>query len=151
MLQHKIKIKVLTQTQVNSKMIWNEKILLWAKNSLAIVEMFRIQGRPTMPWEKSMKEFVEHTVSLRVKIAQQGYYLLTLNEDAKQIVRVCNNCQRFASTIHQLPELLTPISSSWPFAQWGVDLIGPLPIGKVQTRFVVVAVDYFTGWLKLIL
>ena len=30
----------------------------------------------------------------------------------------------------------------------GVDIIGPMPTGKGQTKFAVVAVDYFTKWAK---
>ena len=38
----------------------------------------------------------------------------------------------------------TPILNPWPFAQWGIDLVGPLPMAKGQAKFVVIAVDYFT-------
>ena len=43
----------------------------------------------------------------------------------------------------------TPILSPWPFAQWGIDIIGPLPIAKGQVKFSVVAVDYFTKWAEV--
>ncbi|XP_022150862.1 uncharacterized protein LOC111018909 [Momordica charantia] len=33
-------------------------------------------------------------------------------------------------------------------AKWGVDIIGPFPLGKGQTKFAVVAVDYFTKWVE---
>ncbi|XP_058092428.1 uncharacterized protein LOC131238850 [Magnolia sinica] len=36
----------------------------------------------------------------------------------------------------------------WPFAQWGIDIIDPLPTGKGQTKFAIVAVDYFTKWVE---
>ena len=36
----------------------------------------------------------------------------------------------------------------WPFAQWGVDIIGPLPTGKGQVKYAIVAVDYFTKWVE---
>ena len=39
---------------------------------------------------------------------------------------------------------MTPISSQWPFAQWGIDIMGPFPLGKKQLRFLIVAIDYFT-------
>ena len=38
--------------------------------------------------------------------------------------------------------------SSWPFAMWGIDIIGSLPISKGGARYVVVAVDYFTKWAE---
>ena len=41
-------------------------------------------------------------------------------------------------------EGMTTITSSWPFVQWGIDIIGPLPLGKGQVKFLLVAIDYFT-------
>ncbi|KAI5316974.1 hypothetical protein L3X38_036681 [Prunus dulcis] len=38
--------------------------------------------------------------------------------------------------------------SPWPFAQWGLDLIGPMHEGKSQVKYAVVAVDYFTKWAE---
>uniref|UniRef100_A0A2N9HF94 Uncharacterized protein n=1 Tax=Fagus sylvatica TaxID=28930 RepID=A0A2N9HF94_FAGSY len=31
---------------------------------------------------------------------------------------------------------------------WGLDIMGPLPIGRRQLRFLVVAIDYFTKWVE---
>ncbi|KAM2548007.1 hypothetical protein TB1_019233 [Malus domestica] len=39
--------------------------------------------------------------------------------------------------------------SPWPFAQWGLDLIGPMPAGKGKVRYAIIAVDYFTKWAKV--
>ncbi|KAM2311530.1 hypothetical protein ACFXTH_022051 [Malus domestica] len=39
--------------------------------------------------------------------------------------------------------------SHWPFAQWGLDLIGPMPAGKGKVRYAIVAVDYFTKWAEV--
>ncbi|KAM1083474.1 hypothetical protein EV1_021766 [Malus domestica] len=33
--------------------------------------------------------------------------------------------------------------SPWPFAQWGLDLIGPMPAGNGKVQYAIVAVDYF--------
>ena len=38
--------------------------------------------------------------------------------------------------------------SPWPFAIWGIDLIGPLPIAKSGIKYDIVAVDYFTKWAE---
>ena len=38
--------------------------------------------------------------------------------------------------------------SPWPFAQWGIDIVGPLPQGKGQVKFLLVAIDYFTKWVE---
>ncbi|KAM2115464.1 hypothetical protein ACFX1Q_023897 [Malus domestica] len=39
--------------------------------------------------------------------------------------------------------------SPWPFAQWGLDLIGPMPAGKGKVRYAIVAVDYFIKWAEV--
>jgi IS30 family transposase len=65
-----------------------------------------------------------------------------------EVVRKCKKCQQFASVSRIPLEELTPISSPWLFAQWGVDIVGPLPTGKGGVKFVVVAVDYFTKWTE---
>ena len=41
------------------------------------------------------------------------------------------------------------ITSPWPFSQWGIDIVGPLPQGKGQVKFLLVAIDYFTKWVEV--
>ena len=43
---------------------------------------------------------------------------------------------------------MTTITSLWPFAQWGIDIVGPLPQGKRQVKFLLVAIDYFIKWVE---
>ncbi|XP_016652663.1 PREDICTED: uncharacterized protein LOC107880143 [Prunus mume] len=71
------------------------------------------------------------TRSLAHKALRQGYYWPTLQADAKKITQTCPKCQEYTVVPHQPPENLTSISSPWSFAQWGIDLIGPMPRGKV--------------------
>ena len=40
------------------------------------------------------------------------------------------------------------IAFPWPFAQWRLDIIGPLPQGKRQVKFLLVAIDYFMKWVE---
>lgn len=40
------------------------------------------------------------------------------------------------------------MNSPWPFAQWGVDLIGPLPKGR-RTTYAIIAVEYFMKWAEV--
>ncbi|KAK0603090.1 hypothetical protein LWI29_001292 [Acer saccharum] len=61
----------------------------------------------------------------------------------------CETCQRIANDIWQPPELLKSLTSPWSFAMWGLDLIGPMPIGaKGGAKHAIVAVDYFTKWVE---
>ncbi|CAL2237953.1 unnamed protein product [Prunus armeniaca] len=87
--------------------------------------------------------------SLAHKAFQQGYYWPTTHQDANMLVKKCDKCQRFGNVPHIPTEPLSPIVSPWPFAQWGLDLIGPMLQGKGQVKYVVVAVDYFTKWVEV--
>ena len=31
---------------------------------------------------------------------------------------------------------------------WGIDIVGPLPLGKKQVKFLVVSIDYLTKWVE---
>ena len=44
---------------------------------------------------------------------------------------------------------MTAITSPWPFAQWGIDIMGSLPQGKRKVKFLLVAIDYFTKWAEV--
>jgi ribonuclease HI len=83
------------------------------------------------------------------KAVRAGFYWPHMSKDSTSIVQNCDKCQRFANITHQPPEELSNISSPWPFSQWGVDIVGPLPRGKGGVRFAVVAVDYFTKWVEV--
>ena len=64
--------------------------------------------------------------------------------DARKFVKKCNKCQRFGN-VQRLPaERLTTIAFPWLFAQYGIDIVGPLPQGKRQVKFLLVTIDYFT-------
>ena len=86
--------------------------------------------------------------ALAGKVLRQGYYWPTILKDATDLVKKCRICQEHAR-ISRLPsEPLTSITSPWPFQQWGLDILGPLPLGKGQCKFIIVAVDYFTKWAE---
>ena len=68
--------------------------------------------------------------SLAKKILRQGYFWPTMNEDSMEFVRKCDKCQRFSKTPRTAPNDLKQMQSPWPFAIWGIDLIGSLPTGK---------------------
>uniref|UniRef100_A0A2N9I7G3 Uncharacterized protein n=1 Tax=Fagus sylvatica TaxID=28930 RepID=A0A2N9I7G3_FAGSY len=65
--------------------------------------------------------------SLAHRAMSQGYWWPFMQSDAVRYVRKCDKCQRFAPKIHQPARELNPLSSPWPFAQWGLDIVGPLP------------------------
>lgn len=83
------------------------------------------------------------------KVLCQGYYWPTLHRDTNQIACTCNSCQVHADILPKSLEPLINLKSLWPFAQWGLDLIGLLPTGKRQARYVIMAIDYFTKWIEI--
>ena len=40
------------------------------------------------------------------------------------------------------------MSSPWPFAQWGLDIVGPFPKVAGNKRYMLVGIDYFTKWVE---
>ena len=69
-------------------------------------------------------------ISLSHRVITQGYWWPRMQKEALEYVKKCDQCQRFAPNIHQLGGVLNPLSSLWPFAQWGLDIVGPLPQGS---------------------
>ena len=65
--------------------------------------------------------------SLVHKLIRAEYYLLTMQKDAQSYVKVYDKCQYFSNIIRQLLEPLTPMEAPRPFAQWGLDIMGPFP------------------------
>ncbi|GAV76793.1 rve domain-containing protein, partial [Cephalotus follicularis] len=86
--------------------------------------------------------------TLSHKLLRQGYYWPTMHQDAIDLVRKCDKCQRNANISRRPSQPLTSITAPWPFAQWGMDFIGPLPMASGQRKFLIVAVDYFTKWVE---
>ena len=70
-------------------------------------------------------------------------------QEAGEIVRKCYGCQMFATKPHTPASELKTIPLAWPFAQWGLDMVGPL---KKSSRgghtHLLVAVDKFTKWIE---
>ena len=40
------------------------------------------------------------------------------------------------------------MTAPWPFAQWGLDIMGPFLIAVRQLKLLVVGTDYFTKWVE---
>ena len=86
--------------------------------------------------------------SLVGKTIRVGYFWPTMQKDVAKLMNKCDKYQRFDNVQHIPGELLTSISSPWPFSTWGIDIVSPLPLGKRQVKFLLVAIDYFTKWIE---
>ena len=86
--------------------------------------------------------------SLVSKVIRTSYFWPTMQIDVVELVKRYDKCQRFGNVQRLLAEKLTAITSPWPFSQWEIDIVGPLPQGKGQVKFLLVAIDYFTNGLR---
>ena len=87
--------------------------------------------------------------SLVNKVIGIGNFWPTMQVDAVEIVKKCDKCHRYGN-VQRLPtKRLMMIAFPWPFAQWEIDIVGPLPQGKGQVKFLLVAIDYFTKWVEV--
>ena len=68
--------------------------------------------------------------------------------DAANYTRKCDRCQRLAPVLKLPVQDLISISSPWPIAQWGIDIVGPLAIVSAQKKLSLVATDYFGKWIE---
>jgi hypothetical protein len=57
---------------------------------------------------------------------RQGFYWPTAVTDASEIVRTCEGCQFYARKTNLPAHALQTIPVTWPFAVWGLDIVGPL-------------------------
>jgi hypothetical protein len=73
---------------------------------------------------------------------------LTALADAKALIRRCTNCQFFIKQPHIPAHNLITIPPSWPFACWGLDMIGPLTTASGGSTHVLEAIDKFTKWIE---
>ncbi|GJX82375.1 reverse transcriptase domain-containing protein [Tanacetum coccineum] len=88
------------------------------------------------------------TRSVVAKALRIGYYLPTMHEDARKLIRACQDCQVHKPVSRSPQQKLSPITSPWPFYKWGIDIAGPFPEGPRKVKFLIVAIDYFTKWIK---
>ncbi|XP_056690235.1 uncharacterized protein [Spinacia oleracea] len=65
---------------------------------------------------------------------RQGYYWPTMLEDAQSYVKKCEKCQLFAPVIRMPANDLMPILNPIPFAQWGMDIVGPFTTASGDYR-----------------
>ena len=66
--------------------------------------------------------------TLVAKAFRAGFYWLSAMRDMHELVSKCEACQRFASKPHALAAELKTIPLAWPFAQWGLDMVGKLKV-----------------------
>ncbi|GKD59418.1 reverse transcriptase domain-containing protein [Tanacetum coccineum] len=62
------------------------------------------------------------------KIMKLGDYWPSMHIVTKSEIQRCEACQIHSSVPRKPKQDMTSITSVWPFSQWGIDIVGPLPI-----------------------
>ncbi|XP_028123518.1 uncharacterized protein LOC114320656 [Camellia sinensis] len=71
--------------------------------------------------------------SLAHRALTHGYWWPRMQQDAQQYPA----------------KTLTPLTNPCSFAQWGLDIVGPLARGTGNRRFFIAAIDHFTKWVEV--
>jgi hypothetical protein len=87
--------------------------------------------------------------TLAAKAYQSGFYWPSALGDAAEMVKRCEACQFHAKQIHQPAQELQTIPLTWPFAVWGLDILGPFPRAQGFYRYLYVTIDKFTKWVEV--
>jgi transposase InsO family protein len=80
---------------------------------------------------------------------RQGFYWPTAVADASEIVRTCEGCQIYARKSNLPAHVLQTIAITWPFAVWGLDIVGPLWKALGGYTHLLVAIDKFSKWVEV--
>jgi transposase InsO family protein len=80
---------------------------------------------------------------------RQGFYWPTAVADASEIVRTCEGCQFYARKTNLPAHVLQTIPVTWPFAVWGLDIVGPLRKAPGGYTHMLVAIDKFSKWVEV--
>jgi transposase InsO family protein len=80
---------------------------------------------------------------------RQGFYWPTAVADAIEIMRTCEGCQFYARKTNLPAHALQMILVTWPFAVWGLDIVGPLRKAPRGDTHLLVAIDKFSKWFEV--
>jgi hypothetical protein len=82
-------------------------------------------------------------------VFRQGFYWPTAVTDAREIVRTCEGCQFYARKSNLPEHVLQTILVTWPFAVWGLDIVGPLRKVPGGYTHLLVAIDKFSKCVEV--
>ncbi|GJY26151.1 reverse transcriptase domain-containing protein [Tanacetum coccineum] len=125
----------------------------------------------TLVLVKTLKEKSIHEKEVTTVVEEDGLtwmkpiieYLKegTLPEDKKEESKLCIKARQYElwegvlyrrsfikPWLRNPQQPLTPITAPWPFYKWGIDIAGPFSEGPGKVKFLIVAMDYFTKWIK---
>jgi transposase InsO family protein len=80
---------------------------------------------------------------------RQGFYWPNAVADASEIVCTYEGCQFYARKTNLPAHALQTIPVTWPFAVWGLDIIGPMRKAPGGYTHLLVAIDKFSKWVEV--
>jgi len=82
--------------------------------------------------------------------AARDFHALGLYKYAREYVQKCDICQRHNHIQSKPTGQMKPHTYSKPWSEVSVDLIGPLPMTRVNRfEYIVAMTDIFTGWVEM--
>jgi hypothetical protein len=76
------------------------------------------------------------------------FYWLTGKDDVMEVIKNYKDCQFFQKQTTKHVNPIRPINISWPFAIWGIDIMGILARTPGGFRYLFVGVDTFIKWME---
>ncbi|KAL0305011.1 UNVERIFIED_CONTAM: hypothetical protein Scaly_3000000 [Sesamum calycinum] len=86
--------------------------------------------------------------NLAQKVLRQGYFYPTMVKDEKEFSKKCESCQKFATTSHVSATPMEPDKITYPFDQWGINIVGLFQLAAAEKKFMIMAVEYFSKWVE---
>nr|XP_023929373.1 uncharacterized protein LOC112040715 [Quercus suber] len=80
------------------------------------------------------------------KRSYSGLYLLCIHPEAAELLLEELHERIFGS--YTGGGTLNPLFGPWPFAQWGLDIVGPFSKAAGNRKYLLVGTDYFTKWVE---
>ena len=81
-------------------------------------------------------------------ILRAGYFWLKLIKGSIESVKKCHPCQIFSRKMREHPTPMFHVITVGPFTKWGIDYTTCNPPSARGHHYIIVAVDYFTKWVK---
>lgn len=69
-----------------------------------------------------------------------------MNNIVEEVLSICEPCQIRLKPSNQKGLPLTHVPRGKPFIKWGLNFVGPLMKTASKNQFLVIAIDYGTGW-----
>ncbi|CAG8803597.1 12438_t:CDS:2, partial [Gigaspora margarita] len=113
------------------------------------IRKFKIRANSYLVKENILyrKPYHELTRPLRViKLEEIEIVLKSMHKDPTSFVKGCNICQRRGKP--RAHEPLNSVIVGQPFKHISINFVGPLPLTKQGNKFLIVAAEYLTKWLK---